>query len=81
MELCPAACAVSYEAPHSSLTEAALRPLAIVGRCAYMVLRFHALAAAWAKDGTPFTSEEYGAPTPDWALYGAPEAGFDPVEL
>jgi tRNA wybutosine-synthesizing protein 1 len=37
---------------------------------------FHALV----KSGKPFTSAEYCAPTPEWAVFGAPEAGFDPVE-
>ena len=34
------------------------------------------LAAA----GEPFTSTDYMLPTPEWAVYGAKEAGFDPKE-
>eukprot|EP00997_Jenningsia_sp_PLL12_P005682 NODE_2215_length_964_cov_162.925683_g1824_i0.p3 GENE.NODE_2215_length_964_cov_162.925683_g1824_i0~~NODE_2215_length_964_cov_162.925683_g1824_i0.p3 ORF type:complete len:108 (-),score=27.12 NODE_2215_length_964_cov_162.925683_g1824_i0:102-425(-) len=30
--------------------------------------------------GQPFTSMDYVAPTPDWAVYGAEERGFDPDE-
>mmetsp|Transcript_13128 Transcript_13128/g.15889 ORF Transcript_13128/g.15889 Transcript_13128/m.15889 type:complete len:704 (+) Transcript_13128:221-2332(+) len=30
--------------------------------------------------GVPFTSEDYMEPTPDWAVYGAEEGGFDPCE-
>lgn len=28
----------------------------------------------------PFTSVDYMAPTPSWAVYGSTEAGFDPGE-
>ena len=38
--------------------------------------RFHELIAT----GKPFTSADYTAPTPEWAVYGAKERGFDPVE-
>jgi len=38
--------------------------------------RFHELT----RGGTDFDSMEYVAPTPDWALYGSQEAGFDPKE-
>jgi tRNA wybutosine-synthesizing protein 1 len=38
--------------------------------------RFHDLI----KSGQPFTSLDYTAPTPAWAVYGAPEKGFDPAE-
>jgi len=38
--------------------------------------RFHELL----KEGRPFEAEEYMAPTPDWAIYGSEEAGFDPNE-
>lgn len=38
--------------------------------------RFHELVAR----GQPFGAEDYMAPTPDWALYGSDEAGFDPKE-
>lgn len=31
--------------------------------------------------GAPFSSEDYMAPTPDWAVYGAAEGGFDPKEM
>lgn len=38
--------------------------------------KFHKLIAS----GEEFTSEDYLLPTPDWAVYGAPAAGFDPAE-
>lgn len=38
--------------------------------------RFQELVA----QGQPFTAADYMAPTPLWAVYGAPEAGFDPKE-
>ena len=38
--------------------------------------RFHELIAA----DKPFTSSEYMAPTPEWAVFGSAEQGFDPVE-
>jgi len=28
----------------------------------------------------PFSSQDYLLPTPEWASFGAPEAGFDPRE-
>ncbi|KAK1256731.1 hypothetical protein QJS04_geneDACA024043 [Acorus gramineus] len=36
--------------------------------------KFHDLVAS----GKPFSSEDYMAPTPLWAVYGAEEGGFDP---
>lgn len=38
--------------------------------------RFHELVAA----GKDFGAMDYLAPTPEWALYGSDEAGFDPKE-
>jgi tRNA wybutosine-synthesizing protein 1 len=38
--------------------------------------RFHELV----EEGRDFDAMEYAAPTPDWALYGSDEAGFDPKE-
>ncbi|XP_010533256.1 PREDICTED: S-adenosyl-L-methionine-dependent tRNA 4-demethylwyosine synthase [Tarenaya hassleriana] len=38
--------------------------------------KFHNLVAS----GKPFTSEDYMAPTPSWAVYGAEEGGFDPEQ-
>merc|ERR1719277_1203351 len=38
--------------------------------------RFHELATA----GSSFSAMDYCAPTPDWALYGSEEHGFDPQE-
>lgn len=32
------------------------------------------------KRGEEFVTEDYMLPTPDWAVYDAPEAGFDPME-
>lgn len=44
--------------------------------------RFHELSARfYASGGTEtFTSMDYIAKTPDWAVYDAPEGGFDPIE-
>ncbi|CAM6112611.1 unnamed protein product [Calypogeia fissa] len=39
--------------------------------------KFHDLIAS----GEPFGSEDYMAPTPSWAVYGAAEGGFDPNEV
>nr|XP_016449047.1 PREDICTED: S-adenosyl-L-methionine-dependent tRNA 4-demethylwyosine synthase-like [Nicotiana tabacum] len=39
--------------------------------------KFHDLVAS----GKPFTSKDYMAPTPSWAVYGAEEGGFDPEQL
>lgn len=39
--------------------------------------KFHDLVAA----DTPFSSEDYMAPTPKWAVYGSAEGGFDPSEV
>jgi tRNA wybutosine-synthesizing protein 1 len=38
--------------------------------------RFHELVAS----GQSFNDMDYIAPTPSWAVYGAPELGFDPEE-
>ncbi|KAF0685001.1 Aste57867_23030 [Aphanomyces stellatus] len=42
--------------------------------------KFHELIQRYYADGTPFTTMDYIAPTPAWAVYNAPEAGFDPIE-
>ncbi|KAG6943734.1 hypothetical protein JG688_00017458 [Phytophthora aleatoria] len=42
--------------------------------------RFHELIAKYYEDGTPFTADDYTAPTPYWAVYDTKEQGFDPVE-
>lgn len=39
--------------------------------------KFHDLVAS----GKPFSSRDYMAPTPSWAIYGAAEGGFDPQQL
>ncbi|XP_051139334.1 S-adenosyl-L-methionine-dependent tRNA 4-demethylwyosine synthase [Andrographis paniculata] len=38
--------------------------------------KFHDLVSA----GESFTSQDYMAPTPQWAVYGAKEGGFDPEQ-
>lgn len=38
--------------------------------------RFHELLAS----GDRFSSDDYMAPTPEWAVFGSDEQGFDPVE-
>ncbi|XP_067680903.1 S-adenosyl-L-methionine-dependent tRNA 4-demethylwyosine synthase TYW1-like isoform X2 [Haliotis asinina] len=44
--------------------------------------RFHQLIAEYNQSGgqKTFTAEDYMAPTPHWAVFGASERGFDPVE-
>ncbi|XP_062081394.1 S-adenosyl-L-methionine-dependent tRNA 4-demethylwyosine synthase-like [Humulus lupulus] len=39
--------------------------------------KFHDLVAS----GRPFDSKDYMAVTPSWAVYGAEEGGFDPIQL
>ncbi len=45
--------------------------------------RFHALVKRYYETGgaASFTSSDYTAPTPAWAMYNAEEAGFDPVDM
>lgn len=43
--------------------------------------RFHELVDQYYQDGTRFTSADYLADTPSWAIYGAEERGFDPAEV
>lgn len=38
--------------------------------------KFHDLVAS----NKPFSSMDYIAPTPDWAIYGDDRQGFDPAE-
>ncbi|KAJ3407601.1 hypothetical protein HDV05_005382 [Chytridiales sp. JEL 0842] len=40
--------------------------------------KFHELAHLHKTQGIPFTSMDYLAPTPEWAVYGNEEKGFDP---
>ncbi|EWM23555.1 flavodoxin family protein [Nannochloropsis gaditana] len=42
--------------------------------------KFHDLIERFEKDGTEFDASDYCAETPAWALKGAPEEGFDPVD-
>ena len=44
--------------------------------------RFHELMTAWTQSQgqETFTASDYMAKTPSWAVYGAREQGFDPVE-
>lgn len=39
--------------------------------------RFHSLL----QSGKHFTAMDYHSPTPEWAVYGAKERGFDPIEV
>ncbi|CAM9831906.1 unnamed protein product, partial [Phaeothamnion confervicola] len=41
---------------------------------------YHKLVRRYHADGTPFSSEDYMAETPAWALFGSAEDGFDPQE-
>ncbi|KRX98318.1 tRNA wybutosine-synthesizing protein 1 -like protein, partial [Trichinella pseudospiralis] len=42
--------------------------------------KFFSLAERFKKDGISFTSYDYMAKTPDWALFGASQRGFDPED-
>jgi tRNA wybutosine-synthesizing protein 1 len=42
--------------------------------------RFQDLAAAWYAGGPAFGAEDFWAPAPHWAAYGAAEQGFDPED-
>ena len=42
--------------------------------------KFHRLVAEYNRSGTEFTSMDYVAKTPQWAVFGAKEAGFDPKD-
>ena len=42
--------------------------------------KFHCLVAEYQSSGQTFTSLDYMAPTPAWAVFGATEQGFDPRE-
>lgn len=42
--------------------------------------KFHELVKEYNENGTQFTSLDYIAKTPSWALFGSKEAGFDPQE-
>jgi tRNA wybutosine-synthesizing protein 1 len=43
--------------------------------------KFHDLVRDYELNGTEFTSLDYIAKTPTWALHGAKEAGFDPCDI
>ena len=43
--------------------------------------KFQKLVKEFENNGTEFTSMDYIAKTPAWALYGSKEAGFDPQDL
>mmetsp|Transcript_34316 Transcript_34316/g.44273 ORF Transcript_34316/g.44273 Transcript_34316/m.44273 type:complete len:133 (+) Transcript_34316:176-574(+) len=42
--------------------------------------KFHELEKEWRLNGTHFSSKDYLADTPHWALPDATEEGFDPIE-
>jgi hypothetical protein len=42
--------------------------------------KFQKLVKEYEKSGTQFTSMDYIAKTPAWAVYGAKEGGFDPQD-
>ena len=42
--------------------------------------KFHSLVSEFQSSGQSFTSLDYTAPTPAWAVFGATEQGFDPRE-
>ena len=42
--------------------------------------KFHQLQMKWYEDGTVFDTLDYAEETPDWAVFGAKEEGFNPDE-
>ena len=42
--------------------------------------KYHQLVDRYHATGEGFTSEDYLAKTPSWALHGVAEEGFDPVD-
>lgn len=42
--------------------------------------KYHDLVMNYYKTGEEFSAEDYGAPTPEWARWGAEEGGFNPAE-
>uniref|UniRef100_A0A7S2VUF2 tRNA 4-demethylwyosine synthase (AdoMet-dependent) n=1 Tax=Norrisiella sphaerica TaxID=552664 RepID=A0A7S2VUF2_9EUKA len=43
--------------------------------------KFQALYENWSRTGETFSAFQYMAPTPEWAVYGSTEHGFDPDEM
>eukprot|EP00667_Euglena_gracilis_P003009 EG_transcript_3017 len=88
VEFCQRLCAVpavakhyelACEHEHSSCALVAHKKFKINGRWHTWVDvdRFHQLMS---QNRPVIRAEDYTAPTPDWALYGSPEQGFDPEE-
>lgn len=69
---------LACEHQHSCIVLIAHRRYKIDGRWHTWINydRFHDLVT----EGRGFEAMDYTAPTPDWALYGSDEAGFDPHE-
>ncbi|KAJ3106970.1 S-adenosyl-L-methionine-dependent tRNA 4-demethylwyosine synthase [Phlyctochytrium planicorne] len=42
--------------------------------------KFHALTRRYREEGITFSAEDYWAETPQWAVFGAAEEGFNPVD-
>jgi hypothetical protein len=43
--------------------------------------KFNQLVTEFYETGKTFSAEDYGAETPEWAVYGAKERGFNPSEM
>lgn len=69
---------LACEHAHSNITLLAHKKFKIDGRWHTWIDydRFHDLV----NSGNDFDALDYVAPTPEWALYGSEEAGFDPKE-
>ncbi|KAJ0397552.1 hypothetical protein ATCC90586_007730 [Pythium insidiosum] len=83
--LCERVCGeygLAAEHAHSNCVLIAKKKFCIDGRWHTWIdyEKFHALVAKFYEDGTTFTADDYIAATPSWAVYDAPEQGFDPVE-
>jgi len=89
LDFCRKLCAVpsvakhyelACEHEHSSCALIAHKKFKINGRWHTWVdtERFHQLVS---QNRPVIRAEDYAAPTPNWALYGSPEQGFDPEEV
>jgi len=76
--------AIASEHQHSNLVLIAKKSYNVEGRWHTWIdyPKYHELWKEWKDSGgkKTFCSTDYMAPTPDWACYGAPERGMDPLE-
>ena len=73
---------ISCEHEHSNCVLVANKKFKMDGRWMTWIDydKFHSLVSDYQTPGQSFTSLDYMAPTPAWAVFGATEQGFDPRE-